>query len=209
MQKPIIEACVETLNEAITAAQRGANQLELCSDLAQDGLTPALALTKRTLAAVDIPIKVMIRPRGGDFVFTLEELRQMWDSIMEFQKVGIQHFVIGMATPENKLDIAAISALCTAFPEEEFTLHKVIDYVTDPLASIPALNQITNLTSILTSGGAPTALEGAEQIMAMQSLLHPSKHIIAAGKITKGNLAQVQSKIPVPAYHGRRIVGDL
>lgn len=209
MKNPIIEVCVETLNEAITAAKRGADQIELCSNLAQDGLTPTLALTKRTLAAIDIPIKVMIRPRAGNFVFTSEELRQMWDSIIEFQKVGIQHFVIGMATPENELDIAAISALCTAFPEEEFTLHKVIDYVTDPLASIPALNQITNLTSILTSGGATTALEGAEQIMATQSLLHPSKHIIAAGKITKDNLAQVQSKIPVPAYHGRRIVGDL
>jgi copper homeostasis protein len=209
MQKPIIEACVETTNEAINAAQRGASQLELCSDLAQDGLTPALALTKRTLAAVDIPIKVMIRPRGGNFAFTLKELRLMWDSIMEFQKIGIRHFVIGMATPENELDIPAISALCVAFPEEEFTLHKVVDYVTDPLVSIPALNQIPNLTSILTSGGDPTALEGADQIMAMQDLLHPSKHIIAAGKITQDNLIQVQSKIQVPAYHGRRILGEL
>ncbi len=209
MKKPIIEACVESLEEAITAAKRGADQLELCGDLAQDGLTPTLALTKQTLVAVDIPIKVMIRPRGGNFVYTSEELRSMWDSIIEFQKIGIQHFVIGIATRENRLDISTISVLCAAFPEEEFTLHKVIDSITDPLSTIPAINLIPNLTSILTSGGAPTALEGAAQIMAMQSALHPSKHIIAAGKITQDNLPLVQSKIQVPAYHGRRIVGEL
>lgn len=209
MKKTIIESCVETLNEAITAAKRGADQIELCSDLAQDGLTPTLALTQQVSAAISIPIKVMIRPRGGNFVFQPEELRSMWDSIMEFRKINIQHFVIGMATPENTLDITAIRALCEAFPEGKFTLHKVIDYVTDPLASLPTLNQIPNLTSILTSGGAPTALEGAAQIMAMQKALAPSKHIIAAGKITQDNLALVQSSIPVPAYHGRRILGEL
>jgi copper homeostasis protein len=209
MKNPIIEACVETLSQAITAAQRGADQLELCSNLAQDGLTPTLALTRQVLTAVNIPIKVMIRPRGGNFVFSPEELRSMWDSIMEFRKIDIQHFVIGMATPENQLDISAIRALCMAFPEEDFTLHKVIDYVVDPLSAIPAINQIPNLTSILTSGGAATALEGAAQIMAIQTALHPSKHLIAAGKITQENLGIIQSKIQVPAYHGRRILGEL
>lgn len=209
MKKPIIEACVETLDEAITAAQRGADQIELCSDLAQDGLTPTLALTQQVSAAITIPVKVMIRPRGGNFVFSPDELRSMWDSIMEFRKTGIRDFVIGMATPENTLDITVIRTLCEAFPEGKFTLHKVIDYVTDPLASLPALNQIPNLTSILTSGGAPTALEGAARIMTMQRALHPSKHIIAAGKITDANLPLVQSKIQVLAYHGRRILGEL
>lgn len=209
MKNPVIEACVETLSQAITAAQRGADQLELCGDLAQDGLTPTLTLTRQVLAVVSIPIKVMIRPRGGSFVFSPAELRNMWDSIMEFRKIGIQHFVIGMATPENQLDTSTIRSLCMAFPEEEFTLHKVIDYVVDPLSAIPVINQIPNLTSILTSGGAPTALEGAAQIMAMQSALHSSKHIIAAGKIIAENLPLVQRNIQVPAYHGRRIVGDL
>ena len=209
MQKPTIEACLETLAEATLAAQRGADQIELCSDLTQGGLTPTLVLTKQVLAAVTIPIKVMIRPREGDFVFCPDELRSMWDSIMEFRKIGIHHFVIGMATLENKLDISAIQALCAAFPEATFTLHKVIDTIVDPVAAIAAINHIPNLTSVLTSGGAPTALEGAAQIMAMQRALHPSKHIIAAGKITKDNLPEVQSKIPVPAYHGRRILGEL
>lgn len=209
MKTPIIEACVETLQEAITAANRGSDQLELCSNLAQDGLTPTLALTRQVLTAVTIPIKVMIRPREGDFIFCPEELRSIWDSIMEFRKIGIKHFVIGMATMENKLDISAIQALCAAFPEATFTLHKVIDTIVDPVAAIVAINHIPNLTSVLTSGGASTALEGAAQIMAMQRALHPSKHIIAAGKITAENLLLVQSNIQVPAYHGRRILGEL
>lgn len=202
-----LEACVESLSQAVAAAQHGADQLEFCADLDQDGLTPEVAPIKALLTRIDIPIKVMIRPRGGSFVFNAIELEEMKASIQAFKSIGINRFVIGMATSTNELDIRAINLICAAFPTSEFTLHKVIDQVRNPIEGIEALNRISNLTSILTSGGAATALQGAAQIKAMQKVLHPSKQIIAAGKITRANLEEVKAQIQVPVYHGRLIVG--
>jgi copper homeostasis protein len=202
----LLEACVATKAQAIIAVQGGADQLELCADLALGGLTPDLQLTLEVIAAVAIPVKVMIRPRAGDFVFTDDEVNAMNVAIGTFGSYGLQHFVIGMARPDNVLAVDQIRDLCGAFPEYQFTLHKVIDQVRDPLAAIRSINTIPNLTSILTSGGAATALAGAAQIERMQRVLHPEKQIIAAGRITAANLAEVRTRINAPIYHGRRIV---
>ena len=204
-----LEACVETLSEAVTAAERGAHQLELCADLNADGLTPDPALTAAVLAAVSVPVKVMIRPRAGDFVFNELEIQVMYDSIAGFLRLGIDRFVIGMAAADGTLAVSHLQALCAAHPRARFTLHKVIDGVPDPVAGVRAINNIPNLDSILTSGGAPTALAGAAMIARMRAVLHPRKHLIAAGRITADNLEEVRARIRVPVYHGRRIVGRL
>ena len=205
----LVEACVETRPQAVEAAARGAHQLELCANLAQGGLTPSLDLTVAVLQAVSIPVKVMIRPRAGNFVFQEMEIQEMRHSIVAFQARGVTHFVIGMATAAGNLDTVAIRDLATAFPEAHFTVHKVIDEVLDPLLAIAALNTIPNVRSLLTSGGAPTALAGAENIRLFQSRLSAGKTVIAAGKITADNLAEVHAAIGATAYHGRKILGDL
>lgn len=205
----IIEACVETLEEALIAEKGGADQIELCARLDLDGTTPDRPLVMACLEQLQIPVKVMIRPRGGNFVYTADEVQEMHDSIQAYQIYGARHFVIGMATTDNRLHIDQIKQLCAAFPNASFTLHKVIDRVQDPLSAFPELNGIPNLQSILTSGGARTAMQGADQIMAMRTALAPGKEIIAAGKITAENLTAVQERIPVGLYHGRRIVSTL
>ncbi|PSR09541.1 MAG: copper homeostasis protein [Bacteroidetes bacterium] len=205
----LLEACVETLPQAVQAAARGAHQLELCANLAQGGLTPSLELTGAVLQAVSIPVKVMIRPRAGDFVFPAAKIQEMRRSIVAFQALGVAHFVIGMATAAGYLDTAAIRDLATAFPDARFTVHKVIDEVRDPLPAIDALNTIPNIRSILTSGGAPTALAGAAAIRLFQSRLLAGRTVVAAGKITANNLAEVHAAIGATAYHGRKILGDL
>lgn len=202
----ILEACVETLAKAQAAEAGGAHQIELCANLELDGLTPDLALVEATLRSLRIPVKVMIRPRAGTFVFTEEEVKKMVEEIEDRKAIGAKHFVIGLATAENELDIRNMRHICARFPEADFTLHKVIDTIRHPLEAILQLNSIPNLRSILTSGGAPTALEGAELILAMHRNLLADKQVIAAGKITTKNLAEVIAKIPVGAYHGRNII---
>ncbi len=205
----IIEACVETLEEALIAEKGGVDQIELCARLDLDGTTPEGSLVMACLEQLQIPVKVMIRPRGGNFVYTADEVQEMHDSIQAYQIRGAKYFVIGMATTDNRLHIDQIKQVCNAFPDARFTLHKVIDRVQDPLSAIPKLNGIPNLQSILTSGGARTAMQGADQIIAMRTALAPGKEIIAAGKITAENLTAVQERIPVGFYHGRRIVSTL
>ena len=205
----IIEACVESLEQATLARAAGADQLELCARLDVGGLTPEFNLVEAVSAATDIPVKIMIRPRAGDFVFSPAEVRQMQASLELFYGHGHRHFVIGLATAAGKLDWANIERLCSHFPTASFTLHKVIDSISDPLAELARLNTIPNIHSILTSGGAATALEGASQIMALRRGLSPTKQVIAAGRITADNLHEVQQKIKVEAYHGRRILPPL
>lgn len=205
----IIEACVDNLSSALVAQKGGAHQIELCSRLDLDGLSPDIADAEQIIDQLTIPVKVMIRPRAGDFVFSPAEIDEMIAEVHAFRQIGARDFVIGMATPGNQLDLIAIQQVCAEFPESAFTLHKVIDVVDNPLSYLTQLNLIPNLSSILTSGGAPTAMAGAVQIMAMHNALSKDKQVIAAGKITAGNLEEVQDLLPVGAYHGRRIIAHL
>ncbi|MEL6654817.1 MAG: copper homeostasis protein CutC [Bacteroidota bacterium] len=202
----IIEACVENLADAQSAQAGGADQIELCGRLDVGGLTPDEALVKATMQRLTIPVKVMIRPRAGDFVFSEQEVQQMLEETGAMRALGVLHFVIGLATEDQQLDLVNIQRICAQFPGAIFTLHKVIDSVSNPLEFIPALNRIPNLSSILSSGGAATALEGAAQIVAIDKAIAGDKHVIAAGKITAANLPEVKAKIPVKAYHGRKII---
>ena len=202
----IIEACVETLAEAQMAEAGGADQIELCGRLDLDGLTPDVSVVKATLERLNIPVKVMIRPRAGNFVFSEAEVQQMLSELRVFQALGVECFVIGLATADRQLDLINTKRICAQFPEATFTIHKVIDSIENPLRFISALNNIPNLSSILSSGGAATALAGAQQILAIDQALQANKHVIAAGKITAANLPEVKAKIPVQAYHGRRII---
>jgi len=209
MKNLILEACVETLEEAIKAEENGAYRLELCSRLDLDGLTPDIELTKQVLEKVSIPIKVMIRPRGGDFVYSDSELEQMQKEIENFKKLKVQGVVFGMLDNENHLQLSQTRELAELASPLEVTFHKAIDETTDILSATAELMQIGDITSILTSGGAPTAIEGNEMLKRMIHTAGTSLTIIPAGRITNDNLSEVHQLIGAREYHGRRIVGEL
>jgi len=177
-KKVLIESCVESLDEAIYAVNKGADRIELCSNLEFDGLTPDFSLVTQVLEAVNIPVKVMIRPRSGDFCYNFEE-----------------------------------SKLITLAKSKSFTIHKAIDSSIDPLADITLLKSIISdqfnhetKLSILSSGQAKTALEGAEMLNLMRDACAEKISLIVCGKVTHTNLQKVIDKIPNDEYHGRRIV---
>ena len=93
--KMIKEACVETLEEAILAEKRGANRIELCTDLAKDGLTPPYELIKKVCSTLKIPVMVMARPRAGDFVFSEIEIQKTKQDIDLAKKAGAAGIVLG------------------------------------------------------------------------------------------------------------------
>ena len=168
MKNLTLEACVETLEEAIQAEKNGAHRLELCSRLDLDGLTPDMELTKQVLAAVYIPVKVMIRPRAGDFNYTMPELMQIREEIMAFKKLPLEGVVLGMLDNKNQLNLPHIAVLANMAYPLGVTIHKAIDLCKDPVAEIEKLETLFGVTSVLTSGGAQTALEGAKVIKQMQ-----------------------------------------
>jgi copper homeostasis protein len=209
MKNILLEACVETFEEAILAEKRRADRLELCSHLELDGLTPDKEVIEHVFRKVKIPVKVMIRPRAGNFIYSESELDEMKNSIRLCKKLKVRGVVFGILDQENELNLNQIKELAQlAFPLE-VTIHKAIDETPDLLKSVSELIQIPTITSILTSGGKPTAKEGREMLRKMIQLAGETLTIIPAGSITDQNLSEIDKLIGASEYHGRRIVGEL
>ncbi len=204
----IIEACVGSLEQCVNAERQGANRLELCDLLDPDGTTPSEELMRTVKAAVNIPIRVIIRPRGGNFVYSHVEIEQMKESIRLARKIGMDGVVLGILTPGNRLDIEAMKPLINLAKPMNVVVHKAIDYTDDPLAEMIRLQEVAGVDGILTSGGEPTARQGAQTLQKMVASQKQIR-IIAAGKITNENLDEMVALIGASQYHGKRIVGSI
>jgi len=205
----IKEACVETFEEAQKAEQQGASRIELCSDLANDGLTPSPELMQKTCAALKIPVMVMIRPRAGNFVHSEEEINQMKTDIDRAKKAGAAGVVFGLLTSENKIDVENTRLLAEYAHPLPVTFHKAIDELENPVEGVEALKKISGIKRILTSGGKPTAMEGLENLKKMLQIAGGNPIIMLAGKVTDKNVEELQQLTGATEFHGRRIVGNL
>jgi copper homeostasis protein len=205
----IKEACVETLEEALIAEKNGANRIELCSDLKNDGLTPGFELMKKTISGLNIPVMVMIRPRAGDFVYSEKEIEQMKTEIDLAKKAGAAGVVFGLLTNDFKIDKKNTALLCDYAQPLEVTFHKAIDVIEDPVEGVIILKKINGITRILTSGGKTTAREGAITLQEMIKVANDKIRIIVAGKVTDKNLDLISERLGAEEFHGRKIVGEL
>lgn len=205
----IKEACVETYEEAILAEERGANRIELCSDLANDGLTPSFELMKKTISNLKIPVMTMVRPRAGNFVYSEEEIGEMKLEIDLAKKAGASGIVFGLLTSDNKIDIKNTQILADYAVPLPVTFHKAIDELENPVEGVIELLKIENIKRILTSGGKPTAWEGQETIRKMIQTAGDKIIILVAGKVLDSNVEEIRKITGVRELHGRRIVGEL
>lgn len=202
----LFEACVESFEAAITAQQRGAHRIELCSALDQDGLTPSHELVQRCVQGLSIPVVAMIRPRGGDFVYTEAELDQMEHDIQRCQQAGVAGVVFGLLTENGEIDMRNTERLLRAATPLAVTFHKAIDSSTDLQASFMQLNTIHGITRVLTSGGQTTAWEGRDALKAMHALPGRRIEIVAAGKLLPDNRRQLADYTGIRELHGKNIV---
>ena len=205
-QTLILEACVETLADALVAQKRGANRIELCSALDQDGLTPSPELTMQCIEQLKIPIMVMVRPRGGDFVYSDSEIKQMESEIAFFKQAGVAGVVFGLLTKEGILDIENTQRLATLASPLEVTFHKAIDSSVDVYKAFKELNNIEGVTRVLSSGGKDTAWNARDLLKQMQELPGRTIKIIAAGKVTPENSIQIANYTGITELHGKLIV---
>ena len=203
------EVCIENFDQARIAWEKGADQLELCSRLDLDGLTPSFKDIYLCLKELPIHVKIMIRPKGGDFESTPNLFQTMQDEILAIKDLGAQEVVLGLTLNKSRLDLIAIRKLALIAAPMQVTVHKAIDGCQDILSETKHLCQLPNITSVLTSGGHLTALEGASVIRQMIDLANGRITIIPAGKITNRNIEEIHNLIGAKIYHGRNIVGPL
>lgn len=204
-----IEACVETYKEALQAQINGADQIELCGNLDVGGVTPSKELIQRCADSLNLDIKVMIRPRGGNFEYTLDEVNLMKNQIEHCKALNVYGVVFG-ALKDGALDLNLNKELAILAAPLNVTIHKAIDSTHDILPETKRLLTISeHIDSILTSGGADTAEQGVTTLQEMISMTAGKINILPAGKITNENLESLHIALKTNAYHGRKIVGDL
>lgn len=209
MKKIFIECCVESLSEALIAEKRGACQLELCSDLANDGLTPDTALTEKILETISIPLKVMIRHRKGDFFYDKSDISIIRNQINSMKLIGIKHIVFGSLTHLNRINLEQIKMVSEWAYPMNVTYHKAIDLSENFFEDTELLLQFKNVKSLLTSGQASTAEKGYLTLKRLLADFGKNIKIISAGRITDKNLNKIHNMIRGRYYHGRKILGEL
>ena len=179
----MLEICVDSLASARAAISGGADRLELCSALAVGGLTPYAALLSQIRAESDIPIRCLMRPRGGDFLYTPEEIQMMADQIRDLKSRGADGFVIGCLTPDGDLDTDAMKPLIEASAGSGLTLHRAIDVSRDLCQTYLDAAQL-GIDTVLTSGGAGNCTAGKETIgklLALRDKMNGPEVLIGAG----------------------------
>ncbi len=159
----LLEVCVDSLASARAAIAGGADRLELCSALAVGGLTPYGELLRQIRRESQIPVRCLMRPRAGDFLYTEEEIQMMAAQITQLRKLGADGFVIGCLTAEGELDGHAMAPLLRAAQGTGLTLHRCIDVSRDPVQVYLEAGKL-GIDTVLTSGAAPSSLLGAETI---------------------------------------------
>ena len=209
MKKIFIECCVESLSEALIAEKRGADQLELCSDLANDGLTPDTVLTEKILETISIPLKVMIRHRKGDFFYNKSDISIIKNQINSMKLIGIKHIVFGSLTHLNRINLEQIKMVSEWAYPMNVTYHKAIDLSENFFEDTELLLQFKNVKSLLTSGQASTAEKGYLTLKRLLADYGKNIKIISAGSINDKNLNKIHNMIRGRYYHGRKILGEL
>ena len=203
---PIKEACVESTDQAVNAERNGANRIELCKNLDLDGLTPEVNVIQSTMKSVNIPVKVMIRPRPGNFIYSHNEIKSMEQDIDLCKSLNVPEVVIGILTSRGNIDTIIAKRLASRAYPMAITFHKAIDQTQDILYELDQLSKIQEISSILTSGGKKTAHKGQNMLREIIDQYGKRFTIIAAGSVTHENFDEIHGLINAREYHGKNLI---
>jgi copper homeostasis protein len=200
----LVEAAVETLEDALAAKRAGADRIELCANLGVGGITPSAGLIASVVQQVNHPVFVMIRPRGGDFVYAADEIDAMIEDIDRARPLGIAGIVTGALRPDGSVDVDSMRRLMSPAAGLPVTFHRAFDVVAN---RTEALEQVIDIgaSRVLTSGGAETAPEGASAIAMLVDQAGERISIIAGGTIRDHNVRDVIARTGVREVHARLV----
>lgn len=203
----LVEACVDSVASAVAAERGGARRLELCDNLADGGTTPSAGMITAVKAAVRIPVFVIVRPRGGGFVYTDVETGVMRLDIEAARMLGADGVVAGALTKDARVHAEQLRALRDAAADMPFTFHRAFDLVRDQEAALETLIA-GRVTRVLTSGGAASAIEGATAIGALVRRAAGQIVVLAGGGVREESVQELVHRTGVGEVHvrGTRVV---
>jgi copper homeostasis protein len=185
--KITVEICAEGVGSALAAGQGGAHRVELCENLAVGGVTPGAGSIAVASGRLSVPVHVLIRPRGGDFVHSDDEMVAMKRDVQAAKELGASGVVLGCLTREGRVDLDRVAWLTEAPRPLSVTFHKAFDAARDPFEALDDLIGL-GVDRVLTSGGATTAMMGLTTLAELTRRASGRIAIMAGGSIT---LAQI------------------
>ena len=194
-----IEVCVDSLSGALLAQSLGADRLELCANLSIGGTTPSVGLLRKVRAAVELPIHVLIRPRGGDFLYEPAEVETMLADIAFAKAEGADGIVCGALTPKGEIDQETTKKLFKAARPLVFTFHRAFDHCVEPMRAFTQLKEI-GVDHLLTSGQSKSVSQGLSLLKQIQ-FLSDRMMIMPGGGVSPENLVEILNKLQPKEIH--------
>lgn len=197
----IIEVCCESVADALEAKAGGASRIELCTALDLGGLTPSYGMIIQTVARCQPPaVRVLIRPRGGNFVYTSDEIDIMVRDIRICRDLGVQGVVWGALKADGSIDVEACQRLMHASEGLSVTFHRAFDVCRDPMTALETIIHL-GCDHLLTSGQAATAEAGAERLARLVQEAGERIIIMAGVGITPQNIAKIERLTGAVEFH--------
>lgn len=197
---PLFELCIEGVDAAVAAEAAGIKRVELCAALVEGGITPSIGTIRACRDAVDIDIMVMIRPRGGDFLYSDAELTAMAKSIEACRRIGVTGVVFGLLRTDGSIDRQRTKLLLELSAGLSVTFHRAFDVSRDPFESMETLIGL-GVDRILTSGQAATAPEGKDIIKQLIDKAGDRIRILPGCGITPENVAELINYTGAKEFH--------
>ncbi|MBQ6198249.1 MAG: copper homeostasis protein CutC [Bacteroidales bacterium] len=201
-----IEACCPDLESVHHAVQAGANRIELCQELEIDGVTPSVSLIRSALtAAGSVPVNVLIRPRGGNFVYSAIEVQQMVQAVRMCKSEGVNGVVVGALKSDGSVDTDTVSKLICEAGSIDITFHRAFDESRDLKAALEDIIGL-GIRRVLTSGGCPTAYQGRFVLRELVSQAAGRIIIMPGCGVRASNIDEIASVTGAKEFHGSKLL---
>lgn len=199
-----LEIACFNLRAALIAHENLADRVELCSDISSGGLTPKYEVAKTARTKLSIDLFVMIRPRGGNFIYTPGEFKQMKSDIHHFKKMGINGFVFGILNANGNVNKKQNKELVNLAAPLPCTFHRAFDVVKEPTKALEDIIDC-GFKTVLTSGQKPTALEGINLLNELTKIGEDRIEIMPGGGIRSTNIQLLKDNLDVKYFHSAGI----
>jgi len=207
MKNKNLEVACFNLESAIIAQQNGADRIELCDNMMEGGTTPDIEIARKVRAELSIKMNVMIRPRGGDFVYNDIEFKQMKEGILQFKKINVDGFVFGILNKDNSFDRERNKELVNLANPIPCTFHRAFDVVSNVYESLELVID-SGFKTVLTSGQGINVMEGIEVLRCLVTKANGRIVVMPGGGLRSSNIKILNQKVNASFYHSSAIIGS-
>ncbi len=200
MNEPLVEVSIEGVDGLLVAQDNGADRVELCASVLEGGITPSIGMVREALRRARVPVFVIVRPRGGDFLYSDAEFASMREDVIALREIGVPGIVTGCLTAAGEIDGPRTEELLRLARPMSFTFHRAFDMVRDPVEALEVLVRL-GVDRVLTSGQSATALEGLANLKRLGELAEDRIVVMPCGGLRAATIREVRRETGLSEFH--------